>query len=49
MRVLQNTLLGRINGAQQQEVTGECGRMLDEEIRGLYSSRNMPEIHKNSC
>jgi len=38
LRVFQNRVLREIFGPERDEVTGECRRLHNEELTGLYSS-----------
>jgi hypothetical protein len=46
LRVFENRVLRRIFGPKRDEVTGECRKLLNEELRDLYSSPNIIRIMK---
>jgi hypothetical protein len=41
LRVFENRVLRRIFGPKKDEVTGECGKLHNEELNDLYSSSNV--------
>jgi hypothetical protein len=43
--VFENRVLRRIFGPKRDEVTGECRRLHNEELKDLYSSPNIIQIH----
>jgi hypothetical protein len=47
LRVFENRVLRRIFGLKRGEVTGECRKLLNEELRNLYSSTSMIRIIKS--
>jgi hypothetical protein len=44
LRVFENRVLRRIFGPKSDEVTGECRKFLNEELRDLYSSPSILRI-----
>jgi hypothetical protein len=46
LRVFENKVLKRIFGPRRDEVTGEWGRLHNEELNDLYSSPNMVRVIK---
>jgi hypothetical protein len=46
MRVFENRVLRRIFGPKRDEVTGEWGKLHNEELRDLYSSPSIISIIK---
>jgi hypothetical protein len=46
LRVFENRVLRRIFGPKKDEVTGEWRKLHNEELRDLYSSRNIIKIIK---
>jgi hypothetical protein len=44
LRVFQNTVLRRIFGSKRDEVTGEWGKLHNEELHDLYSSPSIIRI-----
>jgi len=47
LRVFENMVLRRIFGPRRDEVTGEWGRMHNEELSDLYSSPNIVRVIKS--
>jgi hypothetical protein len=47
LRVFENRVLRRIFGPKRNEVTGEWRRLLNEELRDLYSSPSLIRIIKS--
>jgi hypothetical protein len=47
LRVFENRVLRRIFGAKRDEVTGEWGKLHNEELRDLYSSPSIIRIIKS--
>jgi hypothetical protein len=47
LRVFENRVLRRIFGPKRDEVTGECRKLHNEELRDLYSSPNIIRIIKS--
>ena len=47
LRVFENMVLRRIFGPRRDEVTGEWRRLHNEELNGLYSSRNILRVIKS--
>jgi hypothetical protein len=47
LRVFQNEVLRRIFGPKGGEVKGEWRRLQKEELRALYSSRNISRVIKS--
>jgi len=47
LRVLENRVLRRIFGPGRDEVTGEWGRLHNEELNDLYSSPNIVRVIKS--
>jgi hypothetical protein len=47
LRVFENRVLRRIFGPKRDEVTGECGKLHNEELRDLYSSPSIIRIIKS--
>jgi hypothetical protein len=45
--VFENRVLRRIFGPKNDEVTGEWGKLHNEELRGLYSSPSIIRIMKS--
>jgi len=46
LRVFENKVLRRIFGPRRDEVTGEWGRLHNEELNDLYSSPNIVRVIK---
>jgi hypothetical protein len=46
--VLENRVLRRIFGCKRDEVTGEWGRLHNEELYALFSSRNIIRVMKQN-
>jgi hypothetical protein len=46
LRVFENMVLRRIFGPGRDEVTGEWGRLLNEELNDLYCSPNIVRVIK---
>jgi len=46
LRVFENMMLRRIFGPRRDEVTGEWGRLHNEELNDLYSSPNIVWVIK---
>jgi hypothetical protein len=44
LRVLENRVLRKIFGPKRDEVKGECRKLLNEELRDLYSSPSIIRI-----
>ena len=47
LRVFENTVSRRIFGPRRNEVTGEWGRLQNEELNDLYSSPNIVRVIKS--
>jgi len=47
LRVFENRVLRRIFGPRRDEVTGERGRLHNEELNDLYSSSNIVRVIKS--
>ena len=47
LRAFENGVLRRIFGPQRDEVTGECIKLHNEELKGLYSSPNTVRVIKS--
>ena len=47
LRVFENGMLRRIFGPKRDEVTGECRKLHNEELKGLYSSPNIVRVIKS--
>jgi len=47
LRVFENMMLRRIFGPRRYVVTGEWGRLLNEELNDLYSSPNIVRVVKS--
>ena len=47
LRVFENMVLRRIFGPRRDEVTGEWGRLHNEELKDLYSSSNIVRMIKS--
>jgi len=47
LRVFENMVLRRIFGPRRDEVSGECGRLHNEELNDLYSSPNIVRVIKS--
>jgi hypothetical protein len=47
LRVFENRVLRRIFGPKRDEVTGEWGRLHNEELNDLYSSPNIIRVIKS--
>jgi len=47
LRVFENMVLRRIFGPKRDEVTGEWGRLYNEELSDLYSSPNIVRVMKS--
>jgi hypothetical protein len=47
LRVFENMVLGRIFGPSRDELTGEWGRLHNEELNDLYSSTNFVRVRKS--
>jgi hypothetical protein len=47
LRVFENRVLRRIFGRKKDEVTEECRKLHNEELRDLYSSSNIIRIIKS--
>jgi hypothetical protein len=47
LRVFENKVLRRIFGPRRDEVTGDWGRLHNEELNNLYSSPNMVRVIKS--
>ena len=47
LRVFENMVFRRIFGPRRDEVTGECRRLHNEELNGLYSSPNIVRVIKS--
>jgi hypothetical protein len=47
LRVFENTVLRRILGPKRDEVTGEWGKLHNEELNDLYSSPSISRIMKS--
>jgi hypothetical protein len=47
LRVFENRVLRRIFGQERDEVTGECRKLHNEELRDLYSSPSIIRIIKS--
>jgi hypothetical protein len=47
LRVIENRLLRKIFGPKRDEVTGECKKLHNEELRDLYSSPSIIRIIKS--
>jgi hypothetical protein len=45
--VFENRVLRRIFGPKRDEVTGECRKLYNEELRDLYSSPSITRIIKS--
>ena len=45
--MFENKVLRRIFGPRRDEVTGEWGRMYNEELNNLYSSPNIVRVIKS--
>jgi hypothetical protein len=48
LRVFENRVLRRIFGPKRDEVTGEWGKLHNEELHNLYSSPNIIRTIKSS-
>jgi hypothetical protein len=44
MRVFEKRVLRRISGPKRYEVTGEWGKLHNEELNGLYSLPNIVRV-----
>jgi len=47
LRVYANRLLGRVFGPRRDEVTGEWGKLHNEELNDLYCSPNIARVIKS--
>jgi len=47
LRVYENTVLGRIFGADREEVRGEWRKLHNEELNDLHSSSNIVRVIKS--
>jgi hypothetical protein len=47
LRVFENRVLRRIFGSKRDEVTGEWRKLHNEELKGLYSLRNIVRVIKS--
>ena len=47
LRVFENMVLRIIFGPRRDEVTGECGRLHNEELNDLYPSPNIVRVIKS--
>jgi len=47
LRVFENRMLRRVFGAKRDEVTGEWRKLHNEELRDLYSLRNIVRVVKS--
>jgi len=47
LRVFENRVLGRIFGPKRDEVTGEWGKLHNEELNDLYCSPNILQVLKS--
>jgi len=47
LRVFENRILRRIFGPKRDKVTGECRKLYNEELNGLYSSPNIVRVIKS--
>ena len=47
LRVFENMVLRRIFGPRREEVTGEWGRLHNEELNDLYTSPNIVRVIKS--
>ena len=47
LRVFENRVLRRIFGPKRDEVTGEWGKIHNEELNNLYSSPNIVRVIKS--
>jgi len=47
LRVFENKVLRRMFGTRRDEVTGEWGRLRNEELNDLYSSPNIEWVIKS--
>jgi len=47
LRLIENRVLKRRFGPRSDEVTGECGRLHNEELNDLYSSPNIVRVIKS--
>jgi len=48
LRVFENMVLRRVFGPKRDEVTGECRKLHNEELRDLYSLPNIMWVVKSS-
>jgi hypothetical protein len=48
LRVFKNRVLRKICGPKRKEVTDDCSRLNEEELRGLYSPPNVVGVIKKS-
>jgi hypothetical protein len=48
LRVFENRVLRRIFGSKRDEVTGECRKLHNEELRDLFSLPSIIRIIKSS-
>jgi hypothetical protein len=46
LRVFENRVLRRMFGSKRVEVTGEWKRLNNEQLNGLYSSKNITQLIK---
>jgi len=46
LRVFENRVLRRIFGSKRDEITGEWGKLHNEELNDLYSSPNIVRVIK---
>jgi hypothetical protein len=46
LRVFENRVLRRIFGPKRNEVTGECTKLHNEELNGLYSLPSIGRVMK---
>ena len=47
LRLFENRVLRRLFGPKWEEVTGEWGKLHDEELNDLYCSPNNVQVTKN--
>jgi hypothetical protein len=47
LRVFENRVMRRIFGSKRDEVTGEWGKLHNEELRDLYSSSGIIRVTKS--
>jgi len=47
LRVCENTVLRKIFGPKREEITGERGRLHNEELDALYYPRNIIQVMKS--